>query len=268
MSDALDPFSYYVPASAMAAYKAQQAAGAASPGIVFARRGGYPVRRRRRCPARRPRRPASSRATSSTRSTASRCATRRSGRSRPRSRGPKALRASSSLFRGGDEKRVTLPVAARPLRAAARSSTKWERDVAIIKIPTLHAGDRGRACARSSRRRRGARSTRSSLDLRGSIGGAIAGRGAASRRSSSAKGPIATRASRARRPSKPLEATGEPVWKGKVVLLIDDSTAGAAEVFAAALHDRAEATTVGETHGRHGDHPAAACRPRRAAAST
>ncbi len=42
MSDALDPFSYYVPASAQAAYKAQQASGAASPGIVFARRGGYP----------------------------------------------------------------------------------------------------------------------------------------------------------------------------------------------------------------------------------
>jgi len=42
MSDALDPFSYYVPASSMAAYKAQQTAGAATPGIVFARRAGYP----------------------------------------------------------------------------------------------------------------------------------------------------------------------------------------------------------------------------------
>ena len=42
MSDALDPFSYYVPASAQAAYRAQQASGAAGPGIVFARRGGYP----------------------------------------------------------------------------------------------------------------------------------------------------------------------------------------------------------------------------------
>src|SRR5262245_28350909 len=42
MSDALDPFSYYVPASAMAAYKAQQSSDAAGPGIVFARRGGYP----------------------------------------------------------------------------------------------------------------------------------------------------------------------------------------------------------------------------------
>src|SRR5215468_17590 len=42
MSDALDPFSYYVPASSMAAYKAQQAAGAATTGVVFARRGGYP----------------------------------------------------------------------------------------------------------------------------------------------------------------------------------------------------------------------------------
>jgi carboxyl-terminal processing protease len=31
------------------------------------------------------------------------------------------------------------------------------------------------------------------------------------------------------------------------VILTDDSTAGPAEVFAAALHDRAKATTVGET---------------------
>ena len=45
----------------------------------------------------------------------------------------------------------------------------------------------------------------------------------------------------------PLEATGERLWKGRTVVLIDDATGGAAEVFAAALHDRAEATTVGET---------------------
>jgi len=45
----------------------------------------------------------------------------------------------------------------------------------------------------------------------------------------------------------PLEASGEKVWNGKTVVLIDDATAGAAEVFAAALHDRGAATTVGET---------------------
>jgi carboxyl-terminal processing protease len=45
----------------------------------------------------------------------------------------------------------------------------------------------------------------------------------------------------------PLESTGERLWKGRTVVLTDDSTGGAAEVFAAALHDRADATTVGET---------------------
>jgi C-terminal processing protease CtpA/Prc len=45
----------------------------------------------------------------------------------------------------------------------------------------------------------------------------------------------------------PLESAGERLWKGRTVVLMDDATGGAAEVFAAALHDRAEATTVGET---------------------
>jgi carboxyl-terminal processing protease len=42
MSDALDPFSYYVPASERAAFRAQQSSGAINPGIVIARRGGFP----------------------------------------------------------------------------------------------------------------------------------------------------------------------------------------------------------------------------------
>ena len=83
------------------------------------------------------------------------------------------------------------------------------------------------------------------LDLRGSIGGEIADAAPAAALFVG-KGPIATVVSR-KATEKPLEATGDPVWKGKVVLLIDDSTAGAAEVFAAALHDRVKAPTVGET---------------------
>ena len=43
------------------------------------------------------------------------------------------------------------------------------------------------------------------------------------------------------------DASGERVWKGRTVILTDDATAGPAEVFAAALRDRAGATTVGET---------------------
>ena len=43
-----------------------------------------------------------------------------------------------------------------------------------------------------------------------------------------------------------LEASGEKLWSGRTVVLIDDTSGGPAEVFAAALHDRADATTVGE----------------------
>jgi carboxyl-terminal processing protease len=60
------------------------------------------------------------------------------------------------------------------------------------------------------------------------------------------KGTIATVLSR-KVASRPLEASGDPVWKGRIVVLMDDSTAGPGEVLAAALHDRVKATTVGET---------------------
>ena len=46
---------------------------------------------------------------------------------------------------------------------------------------------------------------------------------------------------------KPLEGAGDAAWKGRVVVLMDDSTGGPAEIMAAALRDRVQAKTVGET---------------------
>jgi C-terminal processing protease CtpA/Prc len=46
--------------------------------------------------------------------------------------------------------------------------------------------------------------------------------------------------------SKPLEATAEKIWNGRTIVLVDDATGGAPEVFAAALRDRAGAVTVGQ----------------------
>ena len=81
MSDALDPFSYYVPASERAAYQAQQGAGASGPASSWPGAEdsltSWPSARLAR-----PRRRASNRATSSTPWTARRSATLRSGRSR------------------------------------------------------------------------------------------------------------------------------------------------------------------------------------------
>lgn len=242
MSDALDPFSYYVPASSMAAYKAQQAAGAASTGVIFARRGGYPY-----VVAPLPGSPADK-------------AGVKGGdlidaidgqpmRNAPMWKikaaldGPDGSTCKLSVFRGGDEKKLEISVPRGKFDPPAPSS-KWERDVAIVSIPTFTP-----TAAAAVKKELDEASRRSIdkvvIDLRGSIGGTIP-EAVPVAALFVPKGPVATVVSR-KASEKPLETTGEPVWKGRVVILVDDSTAGAAEVFAAALHDRARATVVGET---------------------
>ncbi|HTY42430.1 MAG TPA: S41 family peptidase, partial [Thermoanaerobaculia bacterium] len=242
MSDALDPFSYYVPAASMAAYKAQLAAGAASPGVVFARRGGYPY-----VVAPLPGSPAEK-------------AGVKGGdlidsidgqpmRNAPMWKikaaldGPEGSSVELAVFRGGDEKKLKIPVSRARFEAPAPSA-KWERDVAIIAIPTFmpdSAAAVRKLLDEASRRSIG----KVILDLRGSIGGAVPDAVPVAALFLP-KGPVATVVSR-KAPEKPLETTADPVWKGKVVILVDDSTAGAGEVFAAALHDRNASRTVGET---------------------
>lgn len=242
MSDALDPFSYYVPAASMAAYKAQQAAGAASTGIVFARRGGYPF-----VVAPLPGSPAEKAGVKG--GDLIDAIDGKPMRNAPMWKikaaldGPSGSSCELALFRGGDEKKLTISVP-RGQFAPPAPSSKWERDVAIIAIPTFTP-----TAAAAVRKELEEASRRSIdkvvLDLRGSIGGSVADAAPVASLFLT-KGPIATVVSR-KAPEKPLEATGEPVWKGRVVILVDDSTAGAAEVLAAALHDRAGSTTVGET---------------------
>jgi len=242
MSDALDPFSYYVPASSMAAYKALQAAGAAGPGIVFARRGGYPY-----VVAPLPGSPAEK-------------AEVKGGdlidsidgkpmRNSPMWQikaaleGPEGSTCELAVFRGGEDKKLTISVPRRRFDAPP-PSTRWERDVAILRIPTFTPGSA--AAVRKELDEASRRSIdRLVIDLRGSIGGSIADVAPVASLFVE-PGPIATVISR-KAVEKPLEAAGPAVWKGRVVLLIDDTTAGAAEVFAAALHDRAGSRTVGET---------------------
>jgi carboxyl-terminal processing protease len=242
MSDALDPFSYYVPAASVAAYKAQQAAGAASPGIVFARRGGYPY-----VVAPLPGSPAEKAGVKGADLIDS--IDGKPMRNAPMWKikaaleGPEGSSCELAVFRGGDEKKLTISVPRGRFEAPA-PSTRWERDVAVISIPTFTP-----TAAAAVRKELEEASRRSIdkvvVDLRGSIGGAVPD-AAPVASLFVPKGPIATVQSR-KAPEKALEATGDTIWKGKLVLLVDDSTAGAAEVFAAALHDRAGSKTVGET---------------------
>lgn len=243
MSDALDPFSYYVPASARAAYRAQESAGAAGPGIVFARRGGYPyvVGPLPGSPAEK----AGIKAGDLIDSVDGK--TLRNApywKVKAALEGPEGSSLELGVFRGGDEKKLTIPVTRGRFEAPGPSVT-WERDAAVLKIPAFTP-----ATAAAVKKQLDEAAKRSPgvvlLDLRGSIGGDVAD-AAPVAALFLGKGTVATVQSR-RVAGKPLDvAQGEPVWKGRVVVLMDDSTAGPAEVLAAALHDRAKATTVGET---------------------
>ncbi|HYX21690.1 MAG TPA: S41 family peptidase [Thermoanaerobaculia bacterium] len=242
MSDALDPFSYYVPASSMAAYRAEQAAGAASTGVVFARRGGYPF-----VVAPLPGSPADKAGVKGGDLIDS--IDGQTMRNAPMWKikaaldGPEGSTCELAVFRGGDEKKLKISVPRAKFEPPA-PSVKWERDVAILSIPTFTPT--AAAAVRPVLEEASRRSIdKVVLDLRGSIGGSVPDSVPVAALFL-AKGPVATVVSR-KAPEKPLETTGEPVWKGRVVILVDDSTAGAAEVFAAALHDRAGSTTVGET---------------------
>ncbi len=242
MSDALDPFSYYVPASSMAAYKAEQAAGAPSTGVVFARRGGYPF-----VVAPLPGSPADKAGVKGGDLIDS--IDGQTMRNAPMWKikaaleGPEGSTCEIVVFRGGDEKKLKISVPRAKFEPPAPSA-KWERDVAILSIPTFTPT--AAAAVRQELEEASRRSIdKIVIDLRGSIGGAVPDAVPVAALFL-AKGPVATVISR-KAPEKPLETTGEPVWKGRIVILVDDSTAGAAEVFAAALHDRAGSTTVGET---------------------
>jgi carboxyl-terminal processing protease len=242
MSDALDPFSYYVPASAVAAYRSLETSGAAGPGIVFARRGGYPyvVGPLPGSPAERAGVKAGDLIDSVDGKTL-----RNAPYWKVKSalEGPEGSSLELGLFRGGDEKKLTIPVTRGRFESPVPSPS-WERDALILKIPSFTP-----ATAAAVKKQLDEAARRSIgvvlLDLRGSIGGDAADAVPVAALFLG-KGTVATIQSR-KVAGKALDAQGEAVWKGRIVVLMDDSTAGPAEVLAAALRDRAKATTVGET---------------------
>ena len=242
MSDALDPFSYYVPASERAAYRTKESAGAVGPGIVLARRGGFPY-----VVAPLPGSPAEKAGIQAGDliDTVDGKPVRNSSIWRIESalEGPEGTHVAVILFRGGDEKRVSVSIP-RARFSAPALSTRWERDVAIVRIPSLNAATaEGLRQAIQEAERRSV--TSMILDVRGAVGGEIP-QVAPSVALFTGKGLVARVV--ARKVSLPaVETAGDRLWKGRTVVLTDDATGGASEVFAAALHDRASAITVGET---------------------
>lgn len=242
MTDALDPFSYYVPAASMSAYRAQQASGALTPGIIVARRGGFPY-----VVAALPGSPAQVAGVQPgdliNSVDGKNLRTAPLWKIRSALEGPEGTTVEVGLFRVVEEKKLSLRLRRERFTPPA-PETRWEKDLAIVKVPALTAGTAeslSRAIEEANRRSIGVLL----IDLRGSIGGEIADAAPAASLFIG-RGPVARLVTR-KVTLRPLEATGERAWKGRTILLIDDATGGPAEVFAGALKDRASATTVGET---------------------
>jgi carboxyl-terminal processing protease len=242
MSDALDPFSFYVPASERAAFRADKPAGEVGPGIVVARRGGFPyvIGALPGSPAEKEGvKPGDLIDTIDGKSVR----TAPLWKIRSALEGPEGTSVALIVFRAGDENRVSLRVPRARWEPPA-VTTRWDRDVAIVRVPAIGpATAKQLAAVLDEAKQRSVE--RMVIDLRGTIGGEAAD-AASSVSPFVGKGAVATVVSR-RAAMPPVEATGEKVWNGRTVVLIDDSTAGAAELFAAALHDRASGKTVGET---------------------
>jgi carboxyl-terminal processing protease len=242
MTDALDPFSYYVPAASMSAYRAQQASGALTPGIIVARRGGFPY-----VVAALPGSPAQVAGVQPgdliNSVDGKNLRTAPLWKIRSALEGPEGTTVEVGLFRVVEEKKLSLRLRRERFTPPA-PETRWEKDLGIVKVPALTAGTAeslSRAIEEANRRSIGVLL----IDLRGSIGGEISDAAPAASLFVG-RGPVARLVTR-KVTLRPLEATGERAWKGRTILLIDDATGGAAEVFAGALKDRASATTVGET---------------------
>lgn len=242
MTDALDPFSYYVPAASMAAYRAQQASGALGPGILVARRGGFPY-----VVAPLPGSPAEREGVLSGdlihAVDGKNLRTAPLWKIRSALEGPEGTTVEVGLFRFVEEKKITVRLRRERFEPPA-VETRWEKDLGIVRVPGFTASTAdalSRAIEEAGRRS----IDRLILDLRGSVGGEIADAGPAASLFVG-RGPVAKLVTR-KVPLKPIEALGERVWKGRTILLTNDATGGPAEVFAAALRDRAGATTVGET---------------------
>jgi carboxyl-terminal processing protease len=242
MSDALDPFSYYVPASERGAYRAQQAAGAVGPGVVVARRGGFPY-----VVAPIPGSPAEKAGVKAGDliDTVDGKPVRNASLWKVKAalEGPENTKVEILVFRGGDERRVTLKIPRARFEPTAVSS-RFVGDVAVIKVPSFRKDTAG-ALRQAVEQAKSKPAQAVIVDLRGAIGGEPSDAAAAA---ALFTGPGTMAKAVSRKVAIPsLEGSGDRVWTGRTVVLTDDATGGAAEIFAAAVHDRAQAVTVGET---------------------
>jgi carboxyl-terminal processing protease len=154
--------------------------------------------------------------------------------------GPEKSSVALKVLRGGDEREVTVHMTRGRYEAAAVSQ-KTEDRVPVIRIPYFAPGT---AAAVQKLLRSIPSGSAVIVDVRDSAGGDIdeAVRAA----SLFIPAGTVTKVSGKKIPEKTYVTTGERVWPGKALVLVNGGTGGAPEIFAGALHDRAGAELVGE----------------------
>ena len=149
------------------------------------------------------------------------------------------------VVRKGENEELELPAPNGSLPAA---TSRREENVPVLRIARFDEGTEA-TVARELKQLAGSRELL--VDLRGTAGGdpEVAYR-VADLFATGDLGALKTRDEVRKR----FAATGEPEWRGEVVVLVDRGTLGAAELLAAVLDDAAEATVVGEPTFGHAGH--------------
>ncbi|HET7452593.1 MAG TPA: S41 family peptidase, partial [Thermoanaerobaculia bacterium] len=135
---------------------------------------------------------------------------------------------------------VTVPVVRKRYTPSAVAARTEDR-IPVIRIPYFTAG----TAAAVEKALRGASGAPAVIvDVRASAGGDVE---EAVRTASLfvPSGPV-TKLSGKKIPSRDYATEGSRAWSGRTIVLVDSGSAGPPEIFAGALHDRADAELVGE----------------------
>lgn len=247
-TDALDPFSLYVPAAAVSAYQETAAVGPRHSGLTVLKERGiaYVVAVEKGSP--------SDAAGVKAGDIVSQI-DNRSTRLMPlwEMQGllarPAGTKVDLELIRVGETRQASLTLAPYAAPAVAAGPVEGVEGVVKLDIPSFDAATAPaveRLLAEWAERAGG----KLLIDLRGASGGdPEAAYGAARLFTSGALGALKRRSEEV----KAFSATGAVGFKGRIVILVDRSTLGAAEVFATVLRQKEKAELVGErTFGHAG----------------